>query len=83
MRSDDCTNQKNELKAVNTAVVANGAIFTAKMGAWYFSGSGVLLAESIHSLADIANQLLLKAGVEKSQRPATKQHPYGFHRYDV
>jgi len=76
----DSTDQKNELKAVNTAVVANGAIFTAKMGAWYFSGSGVLLAESVHSLADIANQLLLKAGVEKSRRAPTKQHPYGFHR---
>lgn len=72
--------QRNELKAVNTAVVSNGAIFVAKAGAWYFSGSGALLAESIHSLADIANQLLLRAGVEKSRRAPTKQHPYGFHR---
>lgn len=78
--SDESTQQENELKAVNTAVVANSAIFTAKMGAWYFSGSGVLLAESIHSLADIANQLLLKAGVEKSRKAPTNQHPYGFHR---
>lgn len=80
LNSEESTDQKNELKAVNTAVIANSAIFTAKMGAWYFSGSGVLLAESIHSLADIANQLLLKAGVEKSRRAPTKQHPYGFHR---
>ena len=76
----DHSRQRNELKAVNTAVVSNSAIFFAKAGAWYFSGSGALLAESIHSLADIANQLLLRAGVEKSRRAPTKQHPYGFHR---
>ena len=72
--------KESELKAVNTAVFANSAILTAKLGAFWLSGSSVLLSESIHSVADIANQILLRAGVEQSRRAPTKQHPYGFHR---
>lgn len=40
----------------------------------------VILAEGLHSLADICNQLLLRAGVQQSRRKPTVQHPYGFHR---
>jgi solute carrier family 30 (zinc transporter), member 9 len=39
-----------------------------------------MLAEAIHSFADILNQLLLRAGVQLSRKPATRQHPYGFHK---
>jgi zinc transporter 9 len=69
-----------ELKAVNTAVLANTVILSAKLCGWALSGSGALLAEAIHSVCDIANQLLLKAGVQQSRRAPTRQHPYGFHR---
>lgn len=37
-----------------------------------------LLAEGLHSLADVANQLLLKHGVIRSRRKPTRQHQYGF-----
>ena len=37
-----------------------------------------LLAEGLHSLADVANQLLLKHGVIRSRREPTKEHQYGF-----
>ena len=72
--------KQQELKAVNTAVLANTVILSAKLGGWALSGSGALLAEAIHSVCDIANQLLLKAGVQQSRRAPTRQHPYGFHR---
>jgi len=72
--------KQQELKAVNTAVLANSLILSAKLGGWALSGSGALLAEAIHSVCDIANQLLLKAGVQQSRRAPTRQHPYGFHR---
>lgn len=72
--------KQQELKAVNTAVLANTVILSAKLAGWGLSGSGALLAEAIHSVCDIANQLLLKAGVQQSRRAPTRQHPYGFHR---
>lgn len=34
----------------------------------------------MHSLADIVNQLLLRAGVRQSRRPPTAEHPFGFGR---
>lgn len=39
-----------------------------------------LLAEGMHSLADVANQMLLKHGVLRSQRKPTREHQYGFHK---
>ena len=72
--------QARELNAVNVAVGVNIAIFFAKVGTWCFTRSGALLAEALHSFADVVNQLLLRAGVQQSRRPATLQHPYGFHR---
>ena len=34
----------------------------------------------MHSIADVANQLLLKHGVIRSRRKPTLQHQYGFHK---
>lgn len=42
-----------------------------------------LLAEGLHSLADVANQLLLKHGVIRSRRKPTRQHQYGFREWRV
>ena len=39
-----------------------------------------LLAEGLHSMADVANQMLLKQGVIRSRRKPTPEHQYGFHK---
>lgn len=52
----------------------------AKVAVWSTTGSGALLAEALHSAADVGNQLLLRAGVASSRRAPTQQHPYGFHK---
>lgn len=72
--------QDRELHAVNVAVGVNTLIFGAKVATWWTTSSGALLAESLHSAADIINQLLLRTGVRQSRRPATRQHPYGKER---
>ncbi|KAL4450203.1 hypothetical protein ABPG77_010872 [Micractinium sp. CCAP 211/92] len=72
--------QERELRAVNVAVLVNGVIFLAKMATWLVTGSGALLAEGLHSIADVANQLLLKHGVIRSRRKPTRDHQYGFHK---
>jgi divalent metal cation (Fe/Co/Zn/Cd) transporter len=43
------------------ALTANSLIFCAKVGAWLASGGSALLAEAIHSLADVGNQVLLRS----------------------
>src|SRR5215467_2225846 len=37
-----------------------------------------MLAESVHSLADSGNQVLLLVGRRRSRRAGTEQHPFGF-----
>jgi len=67
--------------AVITALAANVAIAIAKFGASAITGSSAMLAESLHSLADSVNEILLLLGARRSRRPADVQHPFGHARY--
>jgi|CXWL01.1.fsa_nt_gi cation diffusion facilitator family transporter len=62
------------------SLVVNLAIAVAKAGAAFFTGSGAMLAEAIHSFADCGNQLLLLRGVKESRRPPDDKHPLGYGR---
>jgi cation diffusion facilitator family transporter len=42
------------------------------------TGSASLLAESVHSVADSTNQILLLVGRARSRREETEEHPFGF-----
>ncbi|MBA2574804.1 MAG: cation transporter [Nocardioidaceae bacterium] len=71
---------ENSPKAIIAALLANLGIAVTKFMAWLLTGSSSMLAETIHSLADSGNQLLLLVGGKRSQRPATENHPFGFGR---
>lgn len=62
------------------SLVVNLVIATAKAIAAFFTGSGAMLAETIHSFADCGNQLLLLIGVRAGQRPPDAAHPLGYGR---
>lgn len=53
----------NSLKSILYALVANFAIFVAKLATAFYTGSGAMMAEAIHSLADSGNQVLLLIGI--------------------
>lgn len=62
------------------SLVANALIAASKGVAAVLTGSGALLAETIHSFADCGNQLLLLLGVKQARRPADTRHPMGYGR---
>jgi len=70
--------QEASTKAIFYAFTANIGIALAKTwGAW-FTGSGSMLAEAIHSYADSGNQMLLYLGLVQSRRPADGEYPLGY-----
>ena len=62
------------------AFAANLGIAIAKFAGFAITGSGSMLAEAVHSVADTGNQALLMLGGRKSLRDPTTQHPFGFGR---
>ncbi len=67
-------------RAIVAALLANTGIAVTKFIAFLLTRSSSMLAESIHSLADAGNQVLLLVGGKRAQREATPRHPFGFGR---
>ena len=69
-----------EMRAVFAALAANLGIAVTKFIAFLLTGSASMLAESVHSVADTGNQVLLLVGHGRSLRPPSDEHPFGFGR---
>ena len=63
--------------SVTLSIGTNTAIAAAKGFGWFVTGSPTLFAETIHSIADVANQVLLKIGEVRGKMPANRKHPFG------
>jgi len=74
------SHSENSTKAIFYALGANAGIALAKMAASLYTGSGAMLAEAIHSLADCTNQVFLLIGLKESKKPADEFHPMGYGR---
>jgi cation diffusion facilitator family transporter len=59
------------------ALVANFAIACAKGVGAVITGSGAMLAETLHSLSDCVNQLLLLLGLKQARKPPSEKYPLG------
>jgi cation diffusion facilitator family transporter len=68
----------HDTKHIVQSLIVNLLIVVAKGFAAFMTKSGAMLAETIHSFADCANQALLLRGVNKSKRPADEKHPFGY-----
>ena len=66
------------LGTVAIAMGADLAMFAAKAAAAALTGSAALFAETLHSLADTSNQLLLLTGLRRARRRPDAAHPFGY-----
>ncbi len=67
-------------KAIFAAFFANLGIAVTKFAGFLVTGSASLLAETVHSIADTANQALLFLGGRRAKKFATPMHPFGYGR---
>jgi cation diffusion facilitator family transporter len=66
------------LGSILYALAANLTIAVAKGVAAALTGSPALLAETLHTLADTGNEVLLWIAIRRSRRPADASHPFGY-----
>lgn len=63
--------------SVSLSIATNTAIAASKGFGWLVTGSPTLFAEAVHSVADVANQILLKVGEVRGRGGPDHVHPFG------
>jgi zinc transporter 9 len=66
--------------SVVAALAGNSVILVAKSIGFFVTGSGAMLSEAIHTLADLLNQVLLFVGISRSEREPDDHFPAGYGR---
>ncbi|HKN52912.1 MAG TPA: cation diffusion facilitator family transporter, partial [Amycolatopsis sp.] len=64
-----------------TVLLAGGvnlAIAVLKLIAGIITGSGAMLSEAAHSVADTFTEVLLLTALKRSERPPDRIHPFGY-----
>ncbi|HMY18144.1 MAG TPA: cation transporter, partial [Polyangium sp.] len=69
------SSEEHSTSHIIQSLVANLAIAAGKGVVAFITGSGALLAETLHSTADCGNQLLLLLGVKRAQKKPDASHP--------
>jgi cation diffusion facilitator family transporter len=72
------SHENASVKSILFALSANVGIAITKTVAAVLTGSGAMLAESIHSFADCGNQGLLFWGLKASKNKPDIEHPLGY-----
>jgi len=72
------SHENASVKSILFALLANFGIAVTKTVAAIITGSGAMLAESIHSFADCGNQGLLFVGLRASKKKPDANHPLGY-----
>jgi cation diffusion facilitator family transporter len=70
--------REESLASILAALAANTGIAIAKGVAAALTGSPALFAETLHTVADTGNEVLLWIAVRRSRRPADPSHPLGY-----
>ncbi len=64
--------------AVGAAIAGNSVVMVAKFVVFGFTGSAAMLSESLHSVADVLNQILLMVGIVRANRKADRRFQFGY-----
>lgn len=60
----------------------NALITACKMTVGLMTGSAAIIADAVHSLSDLANNLFAWLAVKVAEAPADSSHPYGHQKFE-
>jgi cation diffusion facilitator family transporter len=67
-------------RSVVAALVGNLLVTATKAAAAFITGSSAMVSETVHSIVDTADQLLLLYGIRRSRQRPDELHPIGYGR---
>jgi len=79
-------NSKHGDEAVRITLIGVGtniALTGLKFGMGLATGSTALIADGVHSLSDLATDLVVLGGLRLSRRPADRSHAYGHGKFET
>lgn len=62
---------------------ANLIVLLAKVSVGLMTGSMAILADAVHSLTDLTNNLIAWFVIRVSYKPADREHPYGHRKFET
>jgi len=62
---------------------ANIFVLGLKLTVGFATGSMAILADAVHSLTDVANNIIAWLVTRASHQPADREHPYGHQKFEV
>ena len=84
MNSEKIENSNKQIRGVTyLGVVVNVVLSALKVSVGLVAGSMALLADGIHSLSDMATDIVVLLGVHFGSRKPDTEHPYGHGKIEV
>lgn len=65
------------------SIIINLILFIVKLFAGFITGSVALIADAWHTMSDSLSSVILLMGINISQKPPDKEHPFGHGRADL
>lgn len=83
--NDDEDNEKEQSvrRVIFIEGLANFLVLIAKTAVGISTGSMAIIGDALHSLTDVANNIVAWVVVKHSEKPADKEHPYGHHKFET
>ena len=79
----DAEKNARVLRVILLEGLANVLVLTLKSAVGFTTGSMAVLADAVHSLADVANNVIAWIVMRASNRPADREHPYGHQKFEM
>ncbi len=79
----DRTKDQDIRRVIIIEGLANVVVLIAKLVVGFSTGSLAILGDAIHSLTDVANNIVGWAVVKVSQKPPDREHPYGHKKFET